>query len=395
MMKSSFLRKIFSSSVFAAAALGLHVVNAQSLPQGIQDVVKMKQAGLSDDVILAQIKNSGATYNLTVDQILSLKNQNVSDAVIKALISGNGSTATATVAAPAPAAPPAAPAVVTPPLAPAPNAVVAPPVASAPAAPDAAAAPSFDTFQAELSPYGNWVQVPGYGLCWQPAQAVADPLWRPYLDGGYWSYTDDGWYWQSDYPWGSVAFHYGRWFRLGGIWTWAPGYDYAPAWVCWREADGYNGWAPLPPAAVYHAGIGLYYNGAVAVDVDFGLGAADFAFVPYDHFWEHNLRFYHVPHDRVVIFWGHSHIMNGYHMDHGHFRVEGLGHEHVFAVTHREVRIEHDSHWDAHGGRFDPHDNRFDAHGGHDGVRYDPHAGHDGGRGGGRDGGHDRHDRRG
>jgi len=331
-MKRRVLPKISTVSVLAAAVLSLNLAaRAQTLPSGIQDVVKLKQAGLSDDVIVAQVKSSGATYNLTADQLIYLKNQGISETVIKALISG-GSTAAST----APATPP--PAVV--------SAPTTPP-------PPSASTANFDSFQAQLSPYGNWIQVPGYGTCWQPAIAVSDPLWRPYLDSGHWTYTDDGWSWQSDYPWGNIAFHYGRWSRFNGAWVWVPGYDWAPAWVCWREADGYCGWAPLPPAAVYKAGVGLYYNGNLAVNVDFGLGPDDFIFVGYDHFWDHSLRPFFVPHDRVVVFFGHSRIMNGYRMDHGRFVVEGLGHDHVFAVTHHEVRIEHDSH-----ARFDPRRDR-------------------------------------
>jgi hypothetical protein len=344
-MKCDFFRKLSAASVFAAAVLSLSAVSAQSLPPGVQDIVKMKEAGLSDDVMLAQIKNSGATYNLTADQIISLKQAGVSEPVIRALISGNGSAVAPAAPAPTMAAPPPAPPV-TPPLTP------APPMASSPMTPPPGGPPvSFDAFQAQLSPYGSWAQVPGYGLCWQPAVAVSDPLWRPYLDSGHWIYTDAGWSWQSDYPWGNIAFHYGRWLRHDGIWAWVPGYDWAPAWVTWREADGYSGWAPLPPAAVYRAGLGLYYNGDVAADVDFGLGPDDFTFVPYDHFWDFHLRPFFVPHDRMLVFFHHSRIMNGYHMDHGRFVVEGLGHDHVFAVTHHEVRIEHESH-----GRFDPHE---------------------------------------
>jgi hypothetical protein len=354
-MKSSLLRKLLSSGVFIAAALTLNVAQAQSLPSGVQDVVKMKQAGLSDDVILSQIKNSGATYNLTVDQIISLKGQGVSETVIKALISGSGSAvpSTAPVAPPTAPPPPATPAVSTPAPPPPPG---DPTAVSAPTTPPPGApAANFDAFQAQLAPYGTWVQVPGYGLCWQPSVAAADPLWRPYFDAGHWTYTDDGWSWQSDYPWGNIAFHYGRWFRHDGIWAWAPGYDWAPAWVSWREADGYNGWAPLPPTAVYRPGVGLYYNGALALDVDFGLGPDDFTFVPYDHFWDFHLRAFFVPHDRVEVFFHHSHILNGYRVDHGRFVVEGLGRDHVFAVTHHDVRIEHDRH------------DRFDSHDGHDG----------------------------
>jgi hypothetical protein len=351
-MKSIFLRRLLTSTVFMAAILSFNIARAQSLPPGVQDVVKMKQAGLSDDVILSQIKNSGATYSLTADQIISLKSQNVSDPVIKALISGGS----------APVSPTPAPTIATPPPAPATPAPAAPPVAgSAPTAPPPGApGVSFEAFQAQLAPYGSWIQVPGYGLCWQPAVAVTDPLWRPYFDAGHWIYTDDGWSWQSDYPWGNIAFHYGRWFRYNGVWAWAPGYDWAPAWVCWREAEGYNGWAPLPPTAVYRPGVGLYYNGALALDVDFGLGPDDFTFVPYDHFWDFHLRAFFVPHDRVALFFHHSHILNGYRVDHGRFVVEGLGRDHVFAMTHHDVRIEHDRH-----DRFDGHDGR-DSHDGRD-----------------------------
>ncbi len=41
-----------------------------TLPPGVQDVVKLARAGLSDDVILAQIKSAGASYALTADQII-------------------------------------------------------------------------------------------------------------------------------------------------------------------------------------------------------------------------------------------------------------------------------------------------------------------------------------
>src|SRR5262249_11150201 len=150
--------------------------------------------------------------NLSVDQILSLKNQNVSDSVIKALMSGSGSATAPSVATAAPAAVPT-PATPPPVAAPATPPPAAPPVQVAAAAPTAApmapppgapeVAPpaepgvSLDAFQAQLAPYGNWVQVPGYGPCWQPTAALADPLWRPYFDGGHWIYTDAGWSWQS------------------------------------------------------------------------------------------------------------------------------------------------------------------------------------------------------
>jgi len=196
-----------------------------------------------------------------------------------------------------------------------------------------------DSFRAQLAPYGTWTDVPGYGLCWRPSVTAADPYWRPYCDQGHWAYTAEGWLWQSDYPWGDIVFHYGRWYRDSYGWVWVPGYDWAPAWVCWRQAEGYCGWAPLPPGAVFKPGIGLWFGGHLAVDVDFGLGVDAFVFVPYDRFWDHNLHAFLLPHERLVIVFGRSEIRNGYRVEHGRFVVEGLGRERMVILTHHEIRI--------------------------------------------------------
>jgi len=111
--------------------------------------------------------------------------------------------------------------------------------------PRAEAQVSFQAFYDGLSPLGQWVQVDGYGYCWQPAGV--DPDWRPYADGQ-WAYTDQGWMWISDEPWSWATYHYGRWVNLDAGWFWVPGYDWAPAWVSWQFSDDYCGWAPLPPS---------------------------------------------------------------------------------------------------------------------------------------------------
>ena len=153
---------------------GANLCHAQALPAGVQDVIKLAQAGVSEDVILAQIKNSPATYNLTADQIIELKIDGVSQPVIKALLNGGGSPIPAN--SPAPAAPPAS----------IPLTATAPPPAPAPVVAVPASAPptaaSFDNFQNQLAPYGIWIQDPVLSLCWQPAVAVTDPSWRPYFN---------------------------------------------------------------------------------------------------------------------------------------------------------------------------------------------------------------------
>ena len=176
---------------------------APSLPPGVQDVVKLVKAGMDDEVVLAQIRNGTTVYNLSVDQIIYLHDQGVSQNVIKALLATGSASAPASPApAPAPLAVPqtAAPVVVTPP-----PVVAATPVAVVPGVP-AAQPLSLDSFQAQLAPFGTWMDVPGFGLCWRPAVAVSDPYWRPYCDQGHWVYTADGWFWQSDTLGGTSCF---------------------------------------------------------------------------------------------------------------------------------------------------------------------------------------------
>ncbi|MGA2557713.1 MAG: hypothetical protein ABSG04_15705, partial [Verrucomicrobiota bacterium] len=126
----------------AAAAVGLAlgwlcwsgqgVARAQTAPANLSpallDVVKLAQAHMPEDIIIAQIKNSGATYSLSADDILYLNSQGVSTNVISVLQQMR------------PAAPPAypAPAPVPIPTTPAPPAYPAPaPVPNVPAPPDA------------------------------------------------------------------------------------------------------------------------------------------------------------------------------------------------------------------------------------------------------------------
>lgn len=224
-----------------------------------------------------------------------------------------------------------------------------PPVVEQEAAPAPAIppTPTLDYFQSQLAPYGNWINVPGYGLCWEPA---VDPGWRPYYDGGSWEYTDAGWYWQSDYPWGDIVFHYGRWeyasLAGGPGWIWVPGFDYAPSWVVWRhdDADGYVGWAPLPPGAVFVDGGWEYNHVRVGADFSFGLGAGFFTYVGYDHLffdphvYPHGYRAFIVPHDRLALIYHHSVIVNHYAFDHGHFVNEGLPRDRMAALTHHDIR---------------------------------------------------------
>jgi hypothetical protein len=290
---------------------------ATNLPPGIQDVVRLTRAGMTEEVILAELKTAGVSYHLTADQLIYLSNQGVSQNVLNALIQHEE---------PGPA------------LAPNPPSL---PASGAPPAWARALLPgSLDRIQELLAPYGTWVEAPPYGLCWRPTAATADANWRPYTQQGHWVYTEAGWFWHSDYSWGHITFHFGRWFRDKGSWLWAPGNDWAPAWVCWREAEGYLGWGPLPPVAAFKPGVGLQFDGAPAADSAFGLGQEAFTFVPCDHFWDHNLAGAILTPDKAAEVFKASVVKNGYGSVNGIFSVEGVGRERVAALTHREVKVE-------------------------------------------------------
>lgn len=114
---------------------------------------------------------------------------------------------------------------------------------------------SFQTFYDELKPFGDWIYEERYGYVWIPAETD----FHPYYTNGYWEMTIYGNTWISLYPWGWAPFHYGRWtYDPFYGWIWIPGYQWAPAWVCWRHGDGFYGWAPLRPDFFIYVGFGNY-----------------------------------------------------------------------------------------------------------------------------------------
>ena len=117
---------------------------------------------------------------------------------------------------------------------------------------------SYSMFYTKLEPYGAWLETSDYGYVWQPRQAESSRSWRPYTTGR-WVYTDAGWTWISEEPFGWATYHYGRWTRLRGVgWVWVPGNEWAPAWVSWRKSNDYVGWAPLPPEARFDQRTGIH-----------------------------------------------------------------------------------------------------------------------------------------
>lgn len=309
-----------------------------STPAG--DVIKMAQAGVEESVMLAYITNSATLFSLTPDDIIYLNDLGVASNVVTAMMQHDQDRknywANQSVAANAAAAP----TYVNPP--PAETQAAAAPAPVAEAVPAPAANVTYNYFYDSLSPYGTWVEIEGYGRCWQPTVVVVNRGWRPYCDGGRWIYTDYGWYWMSDYSWGWAPFHYGRWFthpRYG--WCWWPDRVWGPSWVSWRYSNDYCGWAPLPPAAYYRPGFGFsYYGSSVGVSFGFGLGADFFTFVSWNNFCHSRPWHHRVPRDRATQVFNNTTIVNNYVTGNNNTVInQGIGRDRVRERTREEVRV--------------------------------------------------------
>jgi probable HAF family extracellular repeat protein len=155
---------------------------------------------------------------------------------------------------------------------------------------------NYDLFYSRLSSdEGNWVEAGNYGYCFRPR--VSED-WRPYQDG-HWVWTDRGWYWDSNERFAWATYHYGRWVDIRGTgWCWAPGNQWAPAWVSWRQSDEHVGWAPLPPEA------DLSENRSISSwsDSYYGIGPAAYNFISYSHWHEPSYaRYVEPPQQNVQI----------------------------------------------------------------------------------------------
>jgi hypothetical protein len=285
------------------AFCALNTVHAENTV-AVNEVLKLKKAGVTDETILSFIQSRNINYDLSADNILALREKGVSAAVLNAMIASGNQGAVASAPSSSvwgqqqqvvPQTPPAG-GIPNPPMdgqpaaAPAttgqsqPGTMQPPPVYNVvpgaqvlptPTSPDVA------YFYQELSPYGRWMLAEDGQWCWQPAVVVGSPGWRPYWDRGHWIWTDHGWYWSSDYPWGWAVFHYGRWqLHPHHGWVWYPDHVWAPSWVVWRGGGQYCGWAPLPPGSVYDTAHGyfVYHGSHVDAGFDFGLSYAHFSF---------------------------------------------------------------------------------------------------------------------
>jgi hypothetical protein len=248
------------------------------LSPGLAEVFRLAQSHVDENVILAFIRDSGQTYSPSADEILYLSDLGLSQNVIAALFKQKPSVPPANLASAA---------------APALTPVTFPKLPSLNSPPERQAA-SAVLFYDDLAPYGTWLQIPAYGQAWQPAVETLNPDWRPYVDDGQWLSTGNGWYWQSGYSWGAIVFHYGRWAKDNRFgWVWIPDKVWGPAWVSWRIALSYSGWAPLPP------GVGL-------------AAANGFTFVSEENFLSPGLPNYAAPPGQNAAIYARSLAVNNY-----------------------------------------------------------------------------------
>ena len=312
-----------SATPVSPPALPPNIYRSSPLAQ----VIKLMQAGVSEEIIKNYVNNSGSTFNLDSDKIIYLKDIGLPDDIVTAMMQRDQvlqqQMAASTYQPPPPA--PATESVVLTEAAP----------------PPPAEAVTVNYFYDTLTPYGTWVDVEDYGRCWRPTVTVVNVGWQPYCDNGHWVYTDAGWYWLSTYSWGWAPFHYGRWFhhaRFG--WCWTPDTVWGPSWVTWRYSDDYCGWAPLPPRAVYREGIGFFYNGAsVSIGFDFGLGASLFTFVSTRNFCDPHPWRYRVATREVTQIYNHTTVINNFGVDREHrtFVNHGIDPGRITAVTHADI----------------------------------------------------------
>jgi hypothetical protein len=86
----------------------------------------------------------------------------------------------------------------------------------------------------DLGYYGSYMDVPGYGMMWQPYFTGVG--WDPFMDGAWSWYPGYGYMFVSPYPWGWMPYRYGNWVYIPGFgWMWQPG-----GWNMWVTVPHYT-----------------------------------------------------------------------------------------------------------------------------------------------------------
>ncbi len=192
-------------------------------------------------------------------------------------------------------------------------------------------------FYNALAPYGQWIETNDGLMVWHPT--FLSRTWAPYTYGN-WEWTNDGWYWNTDEPFGYITYHYGRWYNDEYYgWIWVPDDQWAPSWVEWRYDDDNIGWAPLPPYAIFTAGVGIYYT------QDYHPHYNYWNFVGYDHFCDANVYNYYAGPKVKYRIYNNTILRNDYDYNNGRIVNRGIGYDRIKErsgrpiVTHEIVRV--------------------------------------------------------
>ncbi len=167
------------------------------LPYGVDDILKLSRAQVSEDVTVNYIRNSGTIYNLAPNDIVYLRNEGVSDRVINTMLDQRKTVPAET------------------------------------AAENAAAAP-----QTPVSSYASAAAVPQYAPTYiQPAPVYAqpEPTYTPASSLYVISYPYSGYRYPGYYP-----YSYGGYYGYGGP-SVAFGFGYSSGGYCGPSYGAYYG----------------------------------------------------------------------------------------------------------------------------------------------------------
>jgi hypothetical protein len=101
------LQSVILTAVLASTNPGAVSAQTAKATLTVEDVVKMSQSGLPDDVIIPKVKQNGKVFDLSPEELLDLKKAGVSDSVVRYLL--DPTQPYALPVAPTPASPAAAP----------------------------------------------------------------------------------------------------------------------------------------------------------------------------------------------------------------------------------------------------------------------------------------------
>ena len=185
-------------------------------------------------------------------------------------------------------------------------------------------------FYTALAPYGEWIELNDGMTVWHPIMMARN--WVPYSIGR-WEWTADGWYWDSDEPFGYITYHYGRWYNDEYYgWIWVPDDQWAPAWVEWRYDDDYVGWAPLSPYGEFRIGFGVYFTHEYHAPYGY------WNFVDYRHFCDHNVYHYYAGQNYKYRIYNGTKFRNDYDYNNGRVINRGIGYDIIRERGGRNIR---------------------------------------------------------